>query len=152
MNPISYKNWTGGASLIAGLLLVIAPYRALGQPGPVESPSNIECLERLEIPDYPPLPRQARIQAIQTVKVLLSDQSSVKTVESSLQGKAFGLEKHFREGAEKALKNSRFSRRPVAGRPLRWSFTTSFVMTPTGRRSLLSGRRITFGYGTDRCT
>jgi len=73
MNPISGKNWRVGASLITGLLLVIAPYRASGQPGPVESPSSIECLEHLEIPDYPPLPRQARIRAIQTVKVLLSD-------------------------------------------------------------------------------
>ena len=75
MNPISDKNWRVGASLIVGLLLVIAPYRASGQPGPAEGPSNIECLEHLEVPDYPPLPSQARIRVIQTVKVLLSDQA-----------------------------------------------------------------------------
>jgi len=67
MIPIFDKNWRTGASLIAGLLLMITPYRASAQPGPAESPSNIECLERLEIPDYPPLPRQAGIQAIQTI-------------------------------------------------------------------------------------
>ena len=110
MNPISDKNWRAGASLIAGLLLMIAPYRASGQPGPAESPSNIECLERLEIPDYPPLPRTARIQVIQTVKVLLSDQATVQNIESSIQGKAIGVEKDFKQGAEKALKNSLFSK------------------------------------------
>jgi hypothetical protein len=110
MNPISDKNWRVGASLIAGLLVVIAPYRASGQPGPAETPSNIECLERLEIPDYPPLPRQARIQTIQTIKVLLSDQATVQSIEQSLQGKVVKLDQLFKEGAERALKNSRFSK------------------------------------------
>jgi hypothetical protein len=110
MNPISDTNCRVGASLIAGLLLMIAPYCALGQAGPAESRSNVECLERLEIPDYPPLPRQARIQAMQTVKVLLSDHGTVQHIESSLQTKHPTVEKDFTDGAEKALKNSRFSR------------------------------------------
>ncbi len=103
MNPIA-------ASLIAGLLLVIGPYRASGQPGPAESSSNIECLEHLEIPEYPPLARQARIQAIRTVKVLLSDQATIQNVEQSLQGKVMKFDALFKEGTEKALKNSRFSK------------------------------------------
>jgi hypothetical protein len=110
MNPISFKNWRAGASLIASLLVVIAPYRASGQAGPVESPSNIECLERLEMPDYPPLPRTARIAGIQTVKVLLSDQATVRTVESSVRAKSTAVEKGFKESAEKALRNSQFSK------------------------------------------
>jgi hypothetical protein len=110
MNPISDKNWRARASLFAGLLLVIAPYRASAQPGLAESPSNIECLMHLEVPDYPPLPRTARIQAIQTVKVLLSDQATIQNIVTSLQGKAIGVEKDFKEGAEKALKNSQFSK------------------------------------------
>src|SRR5579863_1869657 len=97
----------GGALLIAGLLLLIAAYHASGQSRPVESPSNIE---RLEIPDYPPLARTARIQVIQTVKVLLSDQATVQNVEQSLQGKAVIVDRYFQEGAEKALKSSRFSK------------------------------------------
>jgi hypothetical protein len=109
MNPISDNNWRTGAWLIAGLLLMIAPYRASAQPGQAESPSNIECLESLEIPDYPPLPRMARIQAIQTINVLLSDQATVQNIESIFQGKHHILEKDFKQGAEKALKNSRFS-------------------------------------------
>jgi hypothetical protein len=84
MNPISDRNGRVGTLLVAGLLFVIAPYRASGQPGPAETPSNIECLERLEIPEYPPLARQARVQVIQTVKVLLSDQATIQNVEQSL--------------------------------------------------------------------
>jgi hypothetical protein len=62
------------------------------------------------MPDYPPLPRTARIQGIQTVKVLLSEQATAQTVESSLQGRSTGTEKDFKASAEKALKNSRFSK------------------------------------------
>jgi hypothetical protein len=109
MNLIPEKNLRISASLILGLLLVIAPYRASGQPGPAESRSNIECLQRLEIPEYPALPRQAQIQVIQTIKVILSDQATVQDIESSLQGRAI-LEKNFKDGAENALKNSQFSK------------------------------------------
>ena len=107
MNRISDRNWRAAAPLIAGLLLAVAPYRASGQEG---SPSNIGCLERLEIPDYAPLLRQARIQGINTVKVLLSDQATVQTVESSIQARPAAVEKAFKESAEKAVKNSRFSK------------------------------------------
>ncbi len=116
MIPISGNDWRAGAFLIAGLLLMIAPYRASGQSRAEESPSNIECLERLEIPDYPPIARQARIQVTQTVNVLLSDQATVQKVEQSLQGQAASpkavnlVDRFFQEGAEKALENSRFSK------------------------------------------
>jgi len=111
MSPTSEENRRGGALLLAGLLLVVAGDRASGQPRPVESPSNVECLERLEIPEYPPVARAARIQAIQTVKLLLSDQATIQNVEQNLEVKAVSiLEKYFRESAEKALKSSRFSK------------------------------------------
>jgi hypothetical protein len=97
-------------SLIAGLLLVIAPYPASGQPGPVESPSNIECVEHLEMPDYPPLPRQGRFQAALIFKVLLSDQATVQSIEDGLQGIVVNVERLLKEGTEKALKISRFSK------------------------------------------
>jgi hypothetical protein len=125
MNPISVKNWRAGASLIAGLLLAIAPYRASGQPGPVEGPSNIECLERLEMPDYPPLAGQARVQVIQTVKVLLSDEATIQAITQTLESRVQRISGQtdksffsksdkralgFPEGAERAVKNSRFSK------------------------------------------
>ena len=110
MNRISGRNYRASAPLIAVLLLAVKPYNASGQVAPAESPSNIGCLERLEMPDYPPLPRQAHIQAIQTVKVLLSGQATVETIESSIQAKPTAVERAFKESAEKALKNSRFSK------------------------------------------
>lgn len=110
MNPVSDKTWRVGASLIAGLLLVTVPHRASGQHGPAESTSNIVCLEYLEVPNYPPLARQGRFQAIQTVKVLLSGEATVQSIEYSVQGKTVNAGRIFREGVEKALKNSRFSR------------------------------------------
>ncbi len=44
------------------------------------------------------------------MKVLLSDQATVQTVESSIQARPAAVEKAFKESAEKALKNSRFSK------------------------------------------
>jgi hypothetical protein len=113
MNGISSKSWRAGASLIAGLLLVTAPYRASGQAAPLEIASNIECLERLEIPDYPPVPRQARIQGMQTIKVLLSERGTAQIVESTLHDNSGAIQlrkKDFTESAEKAIKNSGFSK------------------------------------------
>jgi hypothetical protein len=110
MNPIVRKESRVGGWLFAGLLFVIVPSTASAQAGPAEGSSNIACLEHLEVPDYPPLPRTARIQVIQTVRVFLSDQATAQTLESSLQGKAANTEKYFTESADKALKNSRFSR------------------------------------------
>jgi hypothetical protein len=110
MNRISGRNCRAVAPLIAGLLFLIAPYRASSQAGPAESPSNIGCLERLEMPDYPPLPRAASIQGTQTVKVLLSEQATVQAVEGSLETRSTGVERYFKESAEKALKKSRFSK------------------------------------------
>jgi hypothetical protein len=132
MNPISHKDWRAGASLVAGLLLMmVALYRASGQPGPAENPSNIECLERLEIPEYPPLPRTARIQVIQTVRMILSDQAAVQDIESSLQGKAIGVEKDFKEGAEKALRSSRFLK-ACGGKTIVLVFHYEFRDDPNG--------------------
>jgi len=110
MNRTLGRNWRAGTPLIAGLLLAIAPYRASGQAPPAESPSNIECLKRLEMPDYPPLARMVRIQGIQTIKVVLSGEATVQTVESSFQARTTAVERAFKESAEKAIRNSRFSK------------------------------------------
>lgn len=94
--------------LVAGLLIAIVPYVASGQASPLESSSNINCLEKIEMPEYPELPRAAHIEGVQTVKVLLNDQASVQAIETSFQGNSGNTEEHFAQGAEKAVKNSRF--------------------------------------------
>lgn len=97
--------------MLTACLLLITLYCASGQPGPGENSSDIGCLEHLEIPNYPPLARTARSKVTQTVKVLLSDQATVQSVESRLQGKAADLlERLFKESAEEALRSSRFSK------------------------------------------
>jgi len=107
MNVIFDKRCT---FLIVGLLLMIVPSSGPGQALPGESPSNIECVERLEIPDYPRLPRQARIQATQTVRVLLSEQGTAERIESSSQGNAVNVDRFFKDGTEKALRNSHYAK------------------------------------------
>ena len=60
------------------------------------------------MPDYPPLARMVRIQGIQTVKVLLSEDVTVQNIQSNFQAKTKEVENAFKESAEKAIKNSRF--------------------------------------------
>jgi len=109
MSQFLDRNWSVGASLLGGLLLLIVPHHASGQPGPAESPSNIECVEHLEIPGYPPLARSFRFPSTLLVKVLLSDQAALQSIEISSREKAVN-EKYFKESTEKALKASRFSK------------------------------------------
>jgi len=103
-------NWRAVA-LAAGLLLTTAPYPASGQVGPADSQSNIACVERLEMPDYPALPLAARIQGVQTVTVSLSQEATVQIGESSFESRSTGVERYFKESAEKALRISGFSHR-----------------------------------------
>ena len=63
------------------------------------------------MPDYPALPLAARIQGVQTVTVSLSQEATVQTVESSFESRSTGVERYFKESAEKALRISRFSPR-----------------------------------------
>jgi hypothetical protein len=73
--------------------------------------SNIDCIERLEIPEYPQLPRQARIQGVQTVLIVLSDRASVLRVESEFRTEAGRTNTLFNAAAESAIKHSLFHRK-----------------------------------------
>lgn len=97
--------------LTAGLLVMIASNPASGQPNRVESPSSIECVEHLEIPDYPVLARSARTSGTLLVKVLLSDQATIQSIEIDLQEReAPGRLQFFKPSSERAIKSSRFSK------------------------------------------
>ena len=138
------RGWAG-APLIVALLLAAAPYRVGGQGGPAESPSSVECLERLEMPDYPPLGRVVGVQGVQTVKVCVSLNGRPCRPSRAF----FKPERQIWRGPLKKARRrpSRTPgfRRPVSGELSRWFFTTNYVRTITRSRSSLSGRRITFG-------
>ena len=108
MNSISDKKWGVCASLIAGLLPTVAPYRASGQSRPGESPSNIECVEHVEIPDYPPVARRPGSRSYRPLRCFSPIKRRAERRPKSAR-KAVRVDRFFREGAEKALKNSRFS-------------------------------------------
>jgi len=136
MSQFLDRNWSVGASLLGGLLLLIVPHHASGQPGPAESPSNIECVEHLEIPGYPPLARSAAVQVIQTVKLLLSDQATVQSIEQSLRGQVAKFDPLFKEAAETVLRRSRFSK-TCGGRTITLVFHYE-IRNDDGRSSLFA--------------
>src|SRR6266852_3686934 len=86
------SSWT----LVAVLISAVLPGSAYGQsarPEPTEVDSNSACIQRLEIPRYPPLATQARMEATITVDVLIGQGGTAKQVDTtaesrSTQGKA----------------------------------------------------------------
>ncbi len=97
--------------LIAGVLALcyipIIQHNALAQTESVAK-FNIDCIERLEIPEYPQLPRQIRLQGTQTVLVVLSDRASVLRIESDFRTEAGRTNTYFKAAAEDAIKHSFF--------------------------------------------
>jgi len=126
--PIFNSGWRTAIPLIHTLLVLTVAPSASAQLGEKDSPSGIECLERLEVPNYPALPRQARIQGTLTVKVQLSDQSSVKSVESTFQGLSGRTNTLFEVDANRAMRESRFLK-TCASRPVTLIFHYEFRET-----------------------
>lgn len=74
-----------------------------------EPTNTTRCVERLEMPEYPPLPRQARVQGKQTVSVVLAERGSVVRINSDFHTPAGRSNTYFNAAAEKAIRTSRFS-------------------------------------------
>jgi hypothetical protein len=109
---------------MAALGLVVLPIQVLAQPA-TDAGSNIQCVERLEIPEYPALPRQARIQGTQTVVVLLADGASIATVESKFRSISGRTNTYFTATAESAIRHSRFAQ-ACAGKTVKVIFHYEF--------------------------
>ena len=113
MNLFSNKNWVG-ALIAGGLLLVTTPFRASGQPGQwkirrISSVSSTwKCL----------FIRRWRVRGASRprcpVKVLLSDQATLQSIDISIQEKAVNLVGFFKESVEGPSRTPAF-RRPAAG-------------------------------------
>ena len=70
-------------------IVIAAPFgSAYAQAGKTEQShgnSGATCIERLQIPDYPPLATQARIYGTVTASVLLSSQASVQSIKTEMK-------------------------------------------------------------------
>jgi len=62
---------------VAALLAMSGPGIGMAQ-NPFEPETNIGCVERLRMPAYPPLDRQAQVEATITASVLLSPKPTVQ--------------------------------------------------------------------------
>jgi hypothetical protein len=101
--------------LAKSILLAAALYPALCltsvfAQSAVLPPSNIECMKRLELPQYPSLPRSVRVEATETVRVVLSDNGSVARIETQFQvpDKSDDIRRSFSDAADNSIGRSRF--------------------------------------------
>jgi hypothetical protein len=102
----------------------------LGQPA-TESAANVSCFERVIVPDYPALARQARIAADVTVSVVVGRDSASHQIITEVEklpprlaeGKVGGgIRRFFSEKVEKAVRSSTFNTQCV-GRTIKLVFS-----------------------------
>jgi hypothetical protein len=112
-------------------------------PALAQSETNIECVERLEIPTYPALPKQARIAGVLTTTLLLGPEASVEKITSDWNSQSTSGSKRenlFLPAVEKALRGSTFAK-SCAGRKVNLVF--NFVLSENPR---LQATTSFFGY------
>jgi hypothetical protein len=78
-------------------------------PAIAQTEMNIACVERLEIPAYPALAKQARIAGVLTTTVLLGPEASVGTITSDWNSRS-EQENFFLPVVEKSLRASTFAK------------------------------------------
>jgi hypothetical protein len=88
--------------LIAGVLTLHAQPRT-------ESRGDIACIQRLVVPDYPALARQARVAAVVTVSVVIGHDSASHQITTQVDSPHGTLSRLFSERAEKAVRSSTFN-------------------------------------------
>ena len=92
--------------LIAGVLTLHA------QPA-TESGGDISCIQRLIVPNYPALPRQARIAADVTVSVVIGHDSASHRITTQVEKPHGDIRRLFSERVEKAVRSSTFNHQCV---------------------------------------
>jgi TonB family protein len=98
------ENWTA-------IVLMLVPGVAFGQTkaSPSEQvDSNIACVERLELPSYPPLAAHAGRQATITASVLLTPQGTVKQVDTKAESSFSQAKSLFDAPVRKVISEARF--------------------------------------------
>jgi TonB family protein len=133
-----------------GLWSVFAVYVALpigsaygqaGKPPQPQTDPNVACIERLEIPRYPALATQARIEGTITVSVLLAQQGSVQQVDTEVES-SFGQAKSlFGSPVWKAISEAKFLPE-CSGKTIRLVFHFHLMGTSAGNAT----QSVSFGY------
>ena len=111
------------------LTLALCAWPALAQSNQ-DADSNMSCVDRLQMPLYPPLAQQARISGSVTATVAV-------TSDGALQTEAAGGHPLLAAAVEKALRASVF-RGNCSGKTVRLIFNFGFDSDP--------GKRVSFGY------
>ena len=112
-------------------IFAFCSWPALGQTNQ-ESESNMSCVERLQMPVYPPLAAVARVEGLATITVVVASDGSVQT---EVVGHPL-----LREAVERAVRASVF-RKTCDGKSVRMIF--HFVLDED---SPPVGQRVSFGY------
>ena len=86
-----------------------------------QAESNAACIERLEIPLYPPLAAQARIEGTITLSVLLTSGGKVEQVDTEIASKYSQARNLFATPVWKVIKEAKF-RPNCAGKTVRLVF------------------------------
>lgn len=90
------------------LLILLLSWLSFARAQSAEQASNIECIQRLEMPLYPELMRQGRFHGTQVIKVLVSGDGLARLIDSSFRGAPVITEKEFASAAERAVRESHF--------------------------------------------
>ncbi len=111
------------------------------QFGPTQDPTNAICAERIEIPSFPMLARQARLSGTLSVKVKLGPNGAVAEVSAESQLNNDRAQPVLLTPIERALRKSRF-RPNCAGKVVILEFTFGIDGDPYDGQT----QEIAFGY------
>ena len=130
-------------NVVLRLSLLVVALSALAFPqGIAADETNASCIERLQMPVYPPLARQARLSGTYTVSVLLGPDASVQGISSEMESPISPSRKSiFVPALEKSIRASSFLK-GCSGKTVKLVF--QFVLGE-GKPSNF-GQDVSFGY------
>src|SRR5690349_21811846 len=100
-----------------GTMAVFLPWGA----AKAQSDPNMACVERIEIPRYPTLAAQARLEATITASVVISREGSAERVDVQAESRSASAESIFGPPVRKVIRDARF-RSHCAGETVRFVF------------------------------
>jgi hypothetical protein len=126
---------------VAALLVMLWSRVGMAQ-NPFEPETNIGCVERLQMPTYPPLARQAQVEATITASVLLSPKPTVQQqVTTQFKSKTQRSAAILMPTVEKAIQEAAF-RSDCTGKTVVLIFDFKVTGPPSGNPK----QSVSFGY------